>query len=91
MAGGQAGSRSTAGVAGGGDIILIPKFHIRPAPSRPRSSPRRKVGKKFSIVVIAEGASPKGGEVVIRKLVTHSAEPVRLGGVGFILGKSSNG
>jgi 6-phosphofructokinase 1 len=75
-----------AGVAGGGDIILIPEIPYTAEAVAAKVAARRKWGKKFSIVVIAEGAKPLGGEVVVRKLVAASAEPVRLGGVGFVLG-----
>ena len=39
-------------------------------------------GKKFSIMVVAEGAKPKDGEMVVQKLVPTSHDPVRLGGTG---------
>ncbi len=47
---------------------------------------RNRKGKRFSIVVVAEGAKPKGGDVVIQRLVKESPDPIRLGGVGFVLG-----
>jgi 6-phosphofructokinase 1 len=75
-----------AGVAGGGDIILIPEIPYTTEAITAKVKARRKQGKRFSLVVIAEGAKPKGGDVVIQKLVANSAEPVRLGGVGFVLG-----
>jgi len=43
-------------------------------------------GKRFSIVVVAEGAKPKGGDVVVQRIVKESSDPIRLGGIGFILG-----
>jgi 6-phosphofructokinase len=75
-----------SGVAGGGDIVLIPEIPYTAAAVAAKVIARRKQGKRFSIVVIAEGAKPKGGEVVVQKLVAASAESVRLGGVGFVLG-----
>lgn len=36
---------------------------------------------------MAEGARPKGGDVVIKKIVEDATEPVRLGGIGFMLGE----
>ena len=48
---------------------------------------RNKKGKRFSIVVIAEGAKPKGGNTVIRRIVKEATDSVRLGGVGAVLGK----
>jgi len=44
-------------------------------------------GKRFSIVVIAEGARPFGGDVVIQRQVKESTITERLGGVGFALGR----
>jgi phosphofructokinase-like protein len=74
-----------AGVAGGGDIILIPEIPYSLEAVLAKVRERKKKGKRFSIVVVAEGARPKGGEVVVKKIVERSADSVRLGGVGFIL------
>jgi 6-phosphofructokinase 1 len=76
-----------SGIAGGGDIILIPEIPYNINTIAEKVSERTRQGKRFSIVVIAEGAKPRGGEVVIRRLVRESAQPVRLGGVGFVLGQ----
>ncbi len=75
-----------AGIAGGGDIILIPEIPYDIDVICERIRQRHRHGKRFSIVVIAEGAKPKGGEAVIQRIVKESADPVRLGGVGFMLG-----
>lgn len=48
---------------------------------------RNRKGKRFSIVVVAEGAKPLGGNVVVKRLVKESLDPVRLGGIGFVLGE----
>jgi ATP-dependent phosphofructokinase / diphosphate-dependent phosphofructokinase len=76
-----------SGMAGGGDIILIPEipYEIEAVAGKVRERHRR--GKKFSIVVIAEGAKPKGGDVVVQRIVKESTDAVRLGGVGFVLGE----
>jgi len=37
-------------------------------------------------VVVAEGAKPQKGEVVVQKMVEDSTDPVRLGGVGYKVG-----
>jgi 6-phosphofructokinase 1 len=76
-----------AGVAGGGDIILIPEIPYSLSAVAAKVKERKRKGKRFSIVVIAEGAKPRGGEVVVRKIVEKSADPIRLGGVGFVLGE----
>lgn len=76
-----------AGIAGGGDIILIPEIPYDINSVTDKVKERNKKGKRFSIVVIAEGAKPKGGDVVIQRLVKESSDPIRLGGIGFALGE----
>jgi phosphofructokinase-like protein len=76
-----------SGIAGGGDIILIPEIPYGVKVVAKTVKQRARKGKKFSIVVVAEGAKPKGGEVVIQRIVKESADPVRLGGIGFVLAK----
>ena len=71
-----------AGIAGGAHCILIPEIpyeldkvvaHIKERASR---------GKAFSIVVVAEGAKPVGGDITIARRVEGSFETIRLGGIG---------
>jgi phosphofructokinase-like protein len=76
-----------SGVAGGGDIILIPEIPYNIDAIVQKVKERNKRGKRFSIVVVAEGAKPKGGNIVIQRIVKESSDPIRLGGVGFILGE----
>src|SRR5947207_7810325 len=70
-----------AGVAGGADAILIPEipFDIKLVGERLRE--RDKWGAKFSIVVVAEGAYPKGGTLSLLEAV-HGRSAERLGGIG---------
>lgn len=74
-----------SGVAGGGDIVLLPEipYDIEAVVAKVKERGRR--GRKFSIVVVAEGARPKGGDVVIKRVVEKSPDPVRLGGIGFVI------
>ncbi|MBN2453328.1 MAG: ATP-dependent 6-phosphofructokinase [Candidatus Omnitrophica bacterium] len=74
-----------SGIAGGGDIILIPEIPYQMQHIVAKIRERHRKGKRFSIIVVAEGAKPKGGSVVIQRLVKESSDPIRLGGVGFIL------
>ncbi len=76
-----------AGVAGGGDIILIPEIPYSIDVIVDKVRERAKRGKRFSIIVVAEGAKPRGGDVVIQRIVKESTDPVRLGGIGFVLGE----
>jgi 6-phosphofructokinase 1 len=74
-----------SGVAGGGDVILIPEIPYDVDVICEEVASRSKKGKKFSIVVVSEGAKPRGGDVVVQKVVKESTDPVRLGGVGSVL------
>lgn len=71
-----------AGIAGSADVILIPEipYDINKVVDKIRF--RKQIGKKHSIIIIAEGAKPKGGEVVVNKIVEDSPDPIRLGGIG---------
>jgi ATP-dependent phosphofructokinase / diphosphate-dependent phosphofructokinase len=71
-----------SGVAGGGDIIIIPEMPYNINKVCKVVLERHKLGKKFSIVVVSEGARPKGGMMVVKKIVKDSTDPVRLGGIG---------
>ena len=75
-----------SGVAGGGDIILIPEIPYDAEVIAAKVKERNRRGKRFSIVVVAEGARPKGGDVVVKRIVKESTDPIRLGGVGFVVG-----
>jgi 6-phosphofructokinase 1 len=70
-----------AGVAGGADAILIPEIPFDIALVAQRLRERDQWGAKFSIVVVAEGAIPKGGT---RSLIqaAHDGYVERLGGMG---------
>lgn len=70
-----------SGIAGGGDIILIPEIPYEEKRVVEAILERRKKGKKSSIVVIAEGAHPKGGKMVVDRINPLSVERVRLGGI----------
>lgn len=76
-----------SGAAGGADIILIPEIPYDIETVCNKVKERSKKGKRFSIIVIAEGAKAKGGEVFVRENVQDPTEPKRLGGVGFWLGE----
>jgi 6-phosphofructokinase 1 len=74
-----------AGVAGGADVILIPErpFDIGEVC---RSLRRRHArGRNFSIVVVAEGAVPRGDQGPSASQQTDEFGHVRLGGVGHWL------
>ncbi|OLN26213.1 6-phosphofructokinase [Desulfosporosinus metallidurans] len=75
-----------AGVAGGADVILIPEIPYNLNRVAQSVQQRAKQGKKFSIIVVAEGAKPFGGEMVVERLVSGRFDPIKLGGIGAKLG-----
>ncbi len=70
-----------SGIAGGADIILIPEmpFDIDEVCERIRH--RHRSGANFSIVVVAEGATPVEGTMTLQSGETDEFGHVRLGGV----------
>jgi phosphofructokinase-like protein len=75
-----------SGIAGGGDIILIPEIAYDLQCIIDKVKERNRTGKRFSIVVVSEGAKAIGGNVVIQRIIKESTDPIRYGGVGFLLG-----
>jgi len=76
------------GIAGGGDVILIPeeKFDIEEVCENIKKRHAR--GKNFSIVVAAEGAQPKdAGDFFTASKELDSFGHVKLGGIGEALAK----
>ncbi|MBK9941364.1 MAG: 6-phosphofructokinase [Kouleothrix sp.] len=67
-----------SGIAGGSDVIIIPEIPFDVQKVADKIMEREQFGNTFSIVVVAEGASPKGG-------TAFYMAPGRLGGVGTTL------
>ena len=71
-------------IAGGADIALIPEipYDIEKAAGAVKN--RQKIGKNFSIVVVSEGAFPKGGDisVVNERDGGEGVINIQLGGAG---------
>jgi 6-phosphofructokinase 1 len=74
-----------SGLAGGGDVILIPErpFDIDEVCSL--ISRRHARGRNFSIVVVAEGASPREGTMEVGEGELDEFGHARLGGIGHRL------
>jgi 6-phosphofructokinase len=70
-----------AGVAGGADAILIPEIPFDVAMVATRLRERDLWGARFSIVVVAEGAIPKGGKLALLE-EARGGRVERLGGIG---------
>ena len=69
-----------AGIASSAHAILIPEIPFRLEPVAATIAQREDRGAKFSIVVVAEGAVPAGGEVSVLGRSVGQAE--QLGGIG---------
>ncbi len=74
-----------AGIAGGADAILVPErpFDIEAVCEHIRH--RHRKGRTFSIVVVAEGASPREGAESVQGGEIDAFGHVRLGGIGVAL------
>lgn len=74
-----------AGLAGGADLILIPEIPFTFKKAAKVIEERERRGKRFSLVVVAEGAKLETGEQVVLRKVNDPTEPKRLGGIGRIV------
>lgn len=74
-----------AGLASGADVILIPEIPYRLDAVCEAIEERAKRGRTFTIIAVAEGASPAGGGQVVGKVVHDSPDPIRLGGISAVL------
>jgi phosphofructokinase-like protein len=74
-----------AGVAGGGDIILIPEIPYKIEKICQEVKKRSEFGKRFSIMVVAEGVKFEDKKLVVREIIKGSEDPIRLGGVSYKL------
>jgi ATP-dependent phosphofructokinase / diphosphate-dependent phosphofructokinase len=73
-----------AGVAGGADVILIPEIPFSYESVCTKIHERENVGKKFTIVIVAEGAREKDGGFVTSGEHANTGE-ARLGGIGAVV------
>ena len=76
-------------IAGGADVALLPEIPYDIEKVAAKIKERQEQGKNFSVVVVSEGAFPKGGEISVKehreggKVVIN----VQLGGAGDIVAK----
>ena len=73
------------GLSGGADIILIPEIPFSWDKVAEKIHERELMGKRFSLVCVAEGAKPLGGELVTRGSDIKRTDPVQLGGIGKVV------
>jgi 6-phosphofructokinase 1 len=69
-----------AGISGSADVILIPEIPFEVAVVAASIEERARRGRGFSIVMVAEGAKPKGGGVTVMERRVGGGD--RLGGIG---------
>ena len=76
-------------IAGGADVALIPEIPYDINKAVDKINERRVKGKEFSIVVVAEGAAPKGGEITVEGKRDNGAgvDNNKLGGVGQVVAR----
>ena len=75
-----------AGIAGGGDVILIPEIPWTFENVCKKILERESRGKNFTLIVVAEGAQSPEGELVTREGDKNDRQ-TRLGGIGNLVGE----
>ena len=75
-----------SGLSGSADVILIPEIPFDIEKVCGKVMEREQRGRRFSIVVAAEGALPRGGHQVYRE-EAGAGRPERLGGIAEIVAK----
>jgi len=79
-----------AGIAGGGDVILIPEIAWSFANVCRKVEQRDREGKRFTLIVVAEGAHlPDGG--LVHDGAAGGRGQVKLGGIGEIVAREVSG
>jgi ATP-dependent phosphofructokinase / diphosphate-dependent phosphofructokinase len=73
-----------AGVAGGADVILIPEIPFSYQCICAKVREREGLGKKFTIIIVAEGVRERDGEFVTSAADAKIGE-ARLGGIGAVV------
>jgi 6-phosphofructokinase 1 len=71
-----------AGVAGAAHVILIPEIPFDLGALAGFLQSRVAKGRRHSIICVAEGAKPVGGNQIVSRVDDTSPDPIRLGGVG---------
>ena len=71
-------------IAGGADVALIPEVPYDINIAAQKIEERKAQGKCFSVVVVAEGAMPKGGTITVENVRNNGAgvDNTKLGGIG---------
>lgn len=80
-----------SGIAGGADVILIPEIPFAVEKICRAVDERRQRGRRFSIIVAAEGAYPRGGDRIVREQGKAGRSAERLGGIGDYVAREIGG
>ena len=73
------------GLAGGADLILIPEIPFSWESVYDKIHKRELKGKRFSLVCVAEGTKPIGGQLVTKGTDVKRTDPIQLGGIGKVV------
>jgi phosphofructokinase-like protein len=76
-----------SGIAGGADVILIPEIGWTFDHVCDKILDRDQEGKRFTLIVVAEGAELPDGALVVQEAAKEGCGQVRLGGVSAIVAK----
>lgn len=78
-----------AAIAGGADVALIPEIPYDINRVAEKIKNRQKRGKNFSVVVVAEGAKEKDGDIIVENVRNNGkgVDNTKLGGIGPIIAK----
>ena len=76
-------------IAGGADVALLPEIPYDIDKVVEKIQARQKAGKNFSVVVVSEGAFPKGGSISVKDTREggKGVINIQLGGAGDIVAK----
>jgi 6-phosphofructokinase 1 len=75
------------GLAGGADIILIPEIPFSWEKVYEKIHKRELMGKKFSLVCVAEGAKSSDGQMIVKGTDIKRHDPMQLGGIGELVAR----
>jgi ATP-dependent phosphofructokinase / diphosphate-dependent phosphofructokinase len=69
-----------SGIAGGANVILIPEIPFRYEAMIRKIEEREKLGRRFTLIVVAEGAREEGGDYAVKSVEKN--KEASLGGLG---------
>lgn len=74
-----------AGIASGSDVLLLPEIPFDFEELGRVCGERARRGRRYTILAVAEGARPRGGEQVVCQIDPGSPDPIRLGGIAKLV------